>query len=116
MSIELNPAAKKGWSRGGNGPVLHISWRADQLPEMKIPVGEYAGPVSYSGKLDQKCQLASHGSAILLSIVDVTNEPSFTLIPQHASPGVATFRVKPAKGRACQSADEPVGLLKMERR
>jgi hypothetical protein len=55
MSIELNPAAKKGWSRGGHGPVLHISWRADQLPEMKIPVGEHKGTVSHSGKLDQKC-------------------------------------------------------------
>jgi hypothetical protein len=55
MSIELNPAAKKVWSRGGNGPVLHISWRADQLPEMKIPVGEHKGTVSHSGKPDQKC-------------------------------------------------------------
>lgn len=61
------------------GRCFIISWRADQLPEMKIPAGEYVGLVSPWGKLDEIPQLASHGLAILLSIGDGDRRGQFHL-------------------------------------
>ncbi|KAG2021995.1 hypothetical protein GB937_004550 [Aspergillus fischeri] len=79
MSIELNPAAKKGRSRGGNGPVLHY------ILACRSTTGD-----ENTGGLHQKRQLASHGSAILLSIVDGDRRAQFhvdfsTRRPRHGN-------------------------------